>query len=155
MTDPTKWEPISYDDIKEGDRLKVITTADTANLRAKTVTHATVSHLVRNAWYCDNIRVISDPEDKDSIFTVEIYRRKPKPFVFPEGFGAMIEGCRKSDAGPHVINKCTSAEFQQFVRCQEGMWRNSKGNGFPEEEILDSFDHLVVLREGVRCLRKN
>jgi hypothetical protein len=149
MLNPKKWDYIAYGDIKAGDKIKVITTGKTPNLATKTVTTATVGCASFDAWYVDNIRITSDPSNKDSHFMVEIYRRKPKtkPFDFPKNFGAIIQVAKSID--PESVGHRTIRGNGYFVLCQSGMWRNETGEGFNVNELVKFFTGFTLVSTGV------
>jgi hypothetical protein len=148
MVNLQKWDFISFNDIKEGDEIKVITTGNRKNYTTKTVTRATVVSRGWNAWYgSDDFRITSDPETKSEGFTVEIYRRKPKPFNFPTSFGSIIQVSKSID--PESVGHRAIRGNGYFVLNQSGMWRNESGEGFNVPELLKFFTGFKVISKGV------
>ena len=147
MVNLDKWEKIKFDDIKAGDKIKRAN-INSDGTRAVVTGKVHKFQHISGTWVSKDLFAIVLCPAK---YPADLYRRKPKPFKFPGNFGAMIEGSVKTSADSYVIGKCsTTAAFQQFVLCQEGMWRNSAGTGFSEKEIRSSFDNLAVLSEGIK-----
>lgn len=130
-----KWEKIELADIKEGDKLlRICSYADgtVAEVRGKTHTKGSRGWLTKG-----NFILVRDYYGNGE--TVEIYRRKPKPFEFPLKPMAIIEG----------TYKFSSQDTRRYFRTEEGGWRNARDGGVAFVEALrGNFTNWKVISEG-------
>jgi hypothetical protein len=142
------WEEIAFSDIRPGDKVKMERFDHTRIfIYVGTVMEFKEDHKwwqTDRDWVVDVHEKYATEEGWERI----IYRRKPEPFVFPAGFGAMIEGVWNSIGGQSVAYKSRCGK-NLFVKCQEDMWRNESGIGFSEQQIKRSFTDLRVVSKGI------
>jgi hypothetical protein len=91
-----KWEEIEFADIRAGDFIRVITVGKRCDFEAVTDARGTVTGQTwGDDWSCNGINLAKKPGSKGPDFLDTFYRRKPKPFVFPENAGAVIKATHK------------------------------------------------------------
>ena len=133
MVNLEKWEEISFDDIRKGDRLKRITRHSDGT---KAVVSGKAHTLEGNMWMSKHrFKLVDDSMDS------KLYRRKPKPkpFKFPKGVGA-------------VINLGNFGTNIPFVHVRGDVWHHGLTSTlYYEDEILSSFPNAtpVVVSKGV------
>jgi hypothetical protein len=138
MVNLDKWEEIGYGDIEAGDRLRVITRQGSVVNDTQGVAH---NH-TWNGWVAENaVKFLNHP---DYFKPVEggsrtIYRRKPKPFTFPDNQLAVIKGVR--------IGYDTVVIW--FAKTGSG-WVHQSGSEYTEDMIRQYFHNFTVEFEGVK-----
>lgn len=99
MVNLEKWEEVGFFEVKKGDKVKSVHTyAD----GTKIVREGRVDHVsVLGSWVSkdEKVLVVTQRSCEDWGATRTIYRRKPKPFVFPEMAGSIIAGTNKVSRG--------------------------------------------------------
>lgn len=99
MVNLDKWEEVEFFDVKPGDTVKTVHThADgTVAIRKGKIHH--ISPVGNWVSKDDKMLVVTQRACETWGATREIYRRKAKPFVFPETAGSIIGGTNKVSRG--------------------------------------------------------
>lgn len=140
MVNLDKWEEIEYADIKQGDKVRIITKQGKLINDVRCV----ASFVGRSGWNSpDHILFLISPDDFMPLAggSRKIYRRKPKRKVittFPENLGAVIEG----------INRINSEE-KRFVWDGKD-WSDGFNNFVKHYELKEGWHSFVLLSEGVK-----
>jgi len=141
MVNLDKWEEITYDDIKKGDKIRSIVTQGNVVNDTKGIAE---THSSWGGWYSkDQVKLLTHPEGFHPAGGGgrTIYRRKPKPFVFPEGLGAVVEATHRSGHKYLFVHSDPSDIHNSWTR--GGDWHS-------ESEILDRFTNPVILSKGFK-----
>lgn len=142
MTAPEGYEEIIYNDIKEGDYLKVETTEQEALFERVTKVEGTVSHFS----YSHDSAIAKEFNNRYLAHRYatgqKIYRKQPV-FEFPTGAGAVVQGTNVNE----VVNTLVLCDISGE---DADIWRNAvTGTWHTEADIKTVFRNLKVLSEGV------
>jgi hypothetical protein len=140
MVNLDKWEKIEHNQVKMGDRLKIVwTEKNTPTLKTIEIHKGTVTRVEANGDFWVNgfgwEEVDDEREDAD------IYRRKDKPFKLPTELGAVISG-RKRD----MYGERAERTFMVF----DGADWSSAHNAHNPATIEERFTDLRVERKGIK-----
>jgi hypothetical protein len=134
MVNLDKWEKIECTDLKIGDKIRRINKHDDGTVADIKGTIKSVSFGV---FRSKNSFALVRPT---YAYPVELYRRKPKPFVFPTTPLTIIEGTPCNTAGG----------TRRYMRTEAGSWRSTDSGGLAFEEALRSnFKDWKVIYEGI------
>ncbi len=141
MVNLDKWEKVEHDDVKVGDRLKiVVVTKGTSPVNMKEIYKGKVTIISGSDIYLNDGSVWEDGEDAHEIAT--IYRRNAtylKPFKFPVELGAIISGVHK---GRHDKSRIWMVFDGADWTCTFTMFTHSR--------IEEQFEDLRVERKGIK-----
>lgn len=143
MVNLEKWEQVEHEDVKVGDKLKIVTTIKGVNPAL------TVEINKGKVWHVDPYShdiYLSDgseweTDDPDEGETCTVYRRK----VVEKGldshkYGTVIKGQRKGY--PDI--------FIHFTKAFYGGWTHQSGTEYSTEDVERSFENFEVLSKGVK-----
>jgi hypothetical protein len=140
-----KWEKISFDDIKEGDLIRAITTDDGGiEFDGRGLAEIfKVNYMDVKRWVTKSGWVVARSTEPTKTATRTFYRRKPARFKFPETTAAVISAnWKRSDGG-------LGAEVK-LVHTSIGNWvSTATGIGYTTDELLTNSENFTVLSEGV------
>lgn len=142
MVDLDKWEEIEFDDIKEGDLIRVITVGKRGDFEAVTDARGIVTGQTwGDDWSCNGINLVKKPGSKGPDFKDTFYRSKPE-FEFPTKPLSIIEGTYKFSSGSN--NK------SRFIRTEDGGWMGTRDGGRAHAGPLRSnFKDWTVIFDGI------
>lgn len=134
MVNLEKWEKVTFGDLNKGDKIMRRSFHDdgTTSVVKGTLERKSMS----GAWVSKDAfaLVLSS-----YAFRTELYRRKPKPFIFPEDIGAVIQG--------HWVD--TDAEVR-LVSAGRQRWTSAASFAvYSEAALRVSLKDLTILSEGV------
>lgn len=136
MVNLDKWEKVEHKDVRLGDLLKIVWTEKTSSVMTTTeVYKSKVISVIGSDFYLSDGSgwEEGEPPAKE---TVDIYRRRPKPFELPTEFGAIISGVHRS------VGKREWLVFDGEDWCA-GL------SAYDAQTVLEGFRDLRVEREGI------
>lgn len=141
MVNLDKWEEINYEDVRAGDKIRVITTQGSVISDTKGVAFAFFSY---RGWISqDDVTFLSSPDRFKPIGGGyrTIYRRKAKekPFIFPGKFGEVVSG----------VGKISGKQYN-FVNIGRGRYLRDDSLASHGPDILPNYyTDFKLVREGL------
>lgn len=144
MVNLDKWEEISYEDIKIGDKLRIITIqGDVVNESRATAGYETPY----SGWYADNhVKFLTRPSEFKPLpggFRT-IYRRKAKPFQLPTGLGAVVEATKNDKFSERTRFVFADPNDKECSWVADGSWHDP-------DDMLKRYKDFVVISKGVNA----
>lgn len=141
MVNLDKWEEINYEDVRVGDKLRVITQQGNVTNDTKGIAHSYVTY---HGWRSvDGVTFLSSAGRFNPIpgGSRTIYRRKTKekPFVFPENFGEIIS-----------VTGRVSGRRYNFINIGRGRYlRDDSLASHGKDRLVDNYKDFKLEREGL------
>lgn len=137
MVNLDKWTEVEHEQVEAGDRLKIVEIEKIGkNMTMTRVYKGTVKDVIGTEFYLSDGSVWE--QDDDSDYDVAVYRRKPKVYEFPKGFGAIISA--------RHINTTTRYEL---VNTGEKWYMKVHGGFYSESTLRDYYADYITISEGI------
>lgn len=137
-----KWEEVQHEDVKVGDRLKIVATEKGLSPVLTTeIYKGMVEHISHNGdFYLTDGSVWENVDIDPEVETTTVYRRKAsyrKPFKLPTELGAIISGRPRG-----FIDRT-------FMVFDGGDWSTAH-NAYSTSDVVEDFTDLRVERKGIK-----
>lgn len=142
--DLDKWEEITFEDVKKGDKIRVIVTQGEVVSDTKAVADYLAGY---SGWYArGDVNFLSSPGKFSPIpgGSRKIYRRKPKPFELPTGLGAVVEATRNDKFSERTRFVFADPNDKECSWVADGSWHDP-------DDMLKRYKDFVVISKGVNA----